>query len=344
MNETASSAREILERLVQQSGITKKLATQILHTIPDIIEEGLKKDGEVRVKGLGTFRLRWTRGKVGRNPKTGERVEIPSHNRVIFLPEKALKEYINRDNRLLSYKIIPTDGEVTVIDKTTGIVEQYQYQYQEQYHTEPEPLHEKQPENVIETDIETEPLPLPPRRKRRVHWIVPVAVGVIIILSGLFYWRNFHTSRQSVVGSRQSSVVSQQGVESNSKSEISNPKSELKTPARTTDVVQSGGQNSKLKTIPAGTRLFRLARETYGNPYLWVLIYKENQDKIPNPDMLISGRELAIPVLEGTPDHLSRNDSLAVSEGYRFAYEYFKAKDDPRVKDFFRAMKQYKPF
>jgi nucleoid DNA-binding protein len=353
MNQSASHTREIIELIVQQSGITKKLAAELLHAIPGIIEEGLKKDGEVRVKGLGTFRMRWTRGRIGRNLKTGERVEIPSHSRVIFLPEKAFKEYINRDNRLLGYKIIPpaenspSIGEMTAetrsipetITQLTEPEPEPGMHHQSRISPEPLPVAGTKHGSVIEPEIET------PSGKRRIHWIVPAVITVIIILSFVFYFRNFHTgqrsavssqqslvsSQQSAVGGQQAAVGSQQAVEPIPKSEIINPNSELKT------------KNLNLKTIPEGTRLFKLAREIYGNPYLWILIYKENQDKITDPDMVISGSELVVPVLEGTPDRLSRNDSLAVSEGYRLVYEYFKAKDDPRTKDFYMAMKRYQP-
>jgi nucleoid DNA-binding protein/nucleoid-associated protein YgaU len=360
MNKEAGSAKEIIEQMVKQSGITKKLAAAILHNITEIIEEGLKKDGEVRVKGLGTFRLRWTRGKMGRNPKTGERVEIPSHNRVVFLPEQTFKEYINRDNRLLGYKIIPSADQVPPIVETTPepeIIEQYQYQEQYQLPPEAEPFPGPEPENVAEPEIETEPET--PTRKRHIHWIIPLAASVIIILSLVFYFRNFYQvgdqrsavssqqpaviSQQSEVGSQQPAVGSQQVAEPIQKSEISNPKPELNTPARTTEVVQSGGQHSTLNTITEGNHLFKLAREIYGNPYLWVLIYKENLDKITDPDMVVSGRELIIPALEGKPDQLTKNDSLAVSEGYHLVYEFYQVKDETKARDFALAMKRYKP-
>jgi integration host factor subunit alpha len=359
MNQNISSAREIIERLVKQSGITKKLAAEILHVIPDIIEEGLKKDGEVRVKGLGTFRLRWTRGRMGRNPKTGERVEIPSHNRVVFLPGQAFKEYINRDNRLLSYKIIPTDGGATAIYKTIPEqenIEQNQYHYPPQPVTEPEPIPEPEPENTTASEIGTESET--PTRKRRIHWIIPVAISLIIILSLVFYLRNCYQgggqktevdSRQLTVDSRQltvdsshqSAVSGQQSAVGSQQSAVGGQQSAV-SGQRPVPTAQPEGTASEL-VVAEGTRLFKLAREIYGNPYLWVLIYTENQDRISDPDMLISGRELVIPALEGTPERLTRNDSMAVSEGYRLAYEYYKAKDDPRANDFFKAMNRYKP-
>jgi hypothetical protein len=96
------------------------------------------------------------------------------------------------------------------------------------------------------------------------------------------------------------------------------------------------------KISNSGQHLFQLAREQYGNPFIWVLIYRANLDKITNPDMVISGREIVIPALEGKPDKLSHNDSLAVSDGYRLVYEYYKAHGDARADDFRRGMDRYK--
>jgi nucleoid-associated protein YgaU len=249
--------------------------------------------------------------------------------------------------------------------------EQHQAQYQFQEQTQPESVPESktepehEPEPIIMPGPETEPEPEIPARKRRIHWIIPVAASVIIILSLVFYFRNFHTSRPSAVSSqqkevdsrqltvdssRQSSVVSQQSSVVSQQSAVSRQQSEVSSqqaiePTHNSELITP---NSELSTknsalISPGAHLFQLAREIYGNPYLWVLIYKENLDKIPDPDMVISGSELVIPNLEGKPDRLTRNDSVAVSEGYRLVYEYFKTKDDPRTKDFFRAMKRYTP-
>ena len=340
------SARGIIERLVKQAGIKKKLAAEILHVMPQIIEEGLLRDGEVRVKGLGTFRLKWVRPRVGRNPKTGERVEIPAHNRLVFLPEQSFKEYINRDYRLLSYKIIPGSPGREPSDEQ--LTPQPELEPEPEPQPEPDPVPDPKPEP--EPDPEPEPLPSPepspeselPARRRRIHWIIPAAISVIVILSLIFYFRNFH---QGELVSRQSSVVSQQSAVSGQQSAVITQQPEIvsQQSAEPTQNSELKTQNSELRIIPQGKHLFQLAREIYGNPYLWVLIYRENQDNITDPDMLISGKELIIPALEGTPAKLTRNDSLAVSDGYRLLYEYFGAKEDTRTDDFFKAMERYKP-
>ncbi len=341
------SAREIIERLVKQAGIKKKLAAEILHVIPQIIEEGLLRDGEVRVKGLGTFRLKWVLSRTGRNPKTGERVEIPAHNRLVFLPEQSFKEYINRDYRLLSYKIIPGSGQEPSDERP---ISQPELEPEPGPQPEPDPVPDPKPEP--EPEPEPEPLPSPepspesdlPAPRRRIHWIIPAAISVIVILSLIFYFRNFYPvgGRQSAVGSQQSADSGQQSAVSGQQSAVGGQQPKIDNRQSTIDNRQSVPPSQHIISAE-GKHLFQLAREIYGNPYLWVLIYRENQNKIPDPDMLISGIELIIPALEGTPEKLTRKDSLAVSDGYRLLYEYFGAKEDTRTDDFFKAMERYKP-
>jgi len=55
------------------------------------------------------------------------------------------------------------------------------------------------------------------------------------------------------------------------------------------------------------------------------------------------GKDLVIPVLEGTPKILSHNDSLAVSDGYRLVYEYYLDNGDTRAEEFRLVMVKYKP-
>jgi nucleoid DNA-binding protein len=52
----------------------------------------LKKEGSIRLAGLGVFRKRKLAARVGRNPATGEQIRIPARTRLRFTPAKALKE------------------------------------------------------------------------------------------------------------------------------------------------------------------------------------------------------------------------------------------------------------
>ena len=386
MSESVTT-RELIERLVRESGMKKKLATEILHAIPEVIEEGLIRDGEVRVKGLGTFRMKWTQGRTGRNPVTGEDIDIPAHHRLIFLPEQSLKDFINRENEMLGYTVIEEEevdsrqhvlnpaepDEGSLVDSRKSIVVS---QEEEEEDSRRSAVGGRQEEEDLEEEMDYHYVPEPPARRRRIHWIIPVSVIVIAILSVLFYFRNFYQPvEKSAVGSQQedNSVPSSRfqvpGEDTVPSSrfqvpgEDTVPSSKFQVPGE--DTVQSSkfkvqseekvktqnsethpavaGQDSRFKTIEQGKHLFQLAREEYGNPFLWVLIYKENQDILTGPDQAIIGKTVKIPVLEGSPHNLSRNDSTNVAEGYRLVYEYYKAKGTPEADDFYTAWQNYLP-
>ena len=315
---------EIIEQVARKAGITKKLASELLHAIPEIIAEGLQRDGEVRVRGLGTFRMKWTQTRIGRNPKTGEQVPIPPHNRLVFLPEQAFKDFINRDLVSLEYQVIPEDASVPEPEKPAveipePIIISPSW---------PEPLPEPEPYAIAGTGIDQEPGSTGSRR--RLHWIIPAAIAVIAILTVVFYFRIFREKEPVAVGSQQSAVGSQQVEESNNDSTLIIKNSELSI------------KNSTL--ITSGVHLFQVSRDVYeGNPYLWALIYKANREIITNPQNLPSGLTLIIPGLEGSPNKLSRRDSSEVSEGYRLLSEYYREKDPSLSDGFLKTSSQFRP-
>jgi hypothetical protein len=301
-------------------------------------------------------------------------VDIPPHNRLVFLPELSFKEYINRDNRLLGIKIIPSAG---LEEPEEIIIHEPPPEPEPAPAPRPEPpvLSEYQFKPVLEPQPEPEPEPVaePVQKRRRIHWIIPLVIGVVAILCVVFYFRNFYPGRQekvssqqsavssqrSEVDSQQSAVNSQQAAVSSQQSAVGSQQSAVSSQQSAVGSQQSAdsGQSSEpdtqhstlnpqhltLNTVTASRHLFQLAREVYGNPFLWVLIYKENQDKISDPDMVVSESELKIPKLEGSAKHLSKNDSLEVSEGYRLVSEFYKTKGDPRAAEFARAMEKYRP-
>ena len=69
---------DLVERLADEAKVSKKVASGLLKEMTAIIDDGLRHDGKVRISGLGIFELKWRAAKTGRNPQTGEPIEIPS--------------------------------------------------------------------------------------------------------------------------------------------------------------------------------------------------------------------------------------------------------------------------
>lgn len=62
----------------------------------DLIQNTLKKDGRVEIRGFGTFSIRKRKGRMARNPRTGEKVEVKERRVVYFRAGKGLKDRLNK--------------------------------------------------------------------------------------------------------------------------------------------------------------------------------------------------------------------------------------------------------
>ena len=88
---------ELVEHVTRISDLSKKHAEIIVNTVFDSIIEALKNNEKIELRGFGSFRIRHRHARVGRNPKTGDRVEVPAKRIPYFKPGKELKELINSD-------------------------------------------------------------------------------------------------------------------------------------------------------------------------------------------------------------------------------------------------------
>ncbi|HEC68835.1 MAG TPA: HU family DNA-binding protein [Candidatus Omnitrophica bacterium] len=73
---------------------TKKQAQEIVELILDTIKSTLKKREPVAISGFGTFKVKETKPRTGRNPKTGETIQIPAKKKLSFRVSKELKSAI----------------------------------------------------------------------------------------------------------------------------------------------------------------------------------------------------------------------------------------------------------
>ena len=76
--------------LVDQVG-SKKEAQNLLDNLLGTIRDTLKKEEDVAISGFGTFKVKRTKARIGRNPKTGEQIQIPAKKKIKFRASKDLK-------------------------------------------------------------------------------------------------------------------------------------------------------------------------------------------------------------------------------------------------------------
>ncbi len=86
---------QLIERISSNADLSKASAGRALDAMVESVTEALAADDQVALVGFGTFSVRTRKARVGRNPKTGEELQIPEAKVPAFKPGKALKEACN---------------------------------------------------------------------------------------------------------------------------------------------------------------------------------------------------------------------------------------------------------
>lgn len=95
MAKSGMTKAELVERVARDTLLTKKHAELVVNTVFDSIVESLKDGDKIELRGFGSFRIRHRGPRIGRNPKTGDKVEVPPKRIPYFKPGKDLRELLN---------------------------------------------------------------------------------------------------------------------------------------------------------------------------------------------------------------------------------------------------------
>jgi integration host factor subunit beta len=86
---------DLVEEVSKVTELTRKDSEVIVDTLFESVIKALRTGDKLEVRGFGSFRVRQRNARVGRNPKTGEKVEVPAKRVPYFKPSKELKDLIN---------------------------------------------------------------------------------------------------------------------------------------------------------------------------------------------------------------------------------------------------------
>src|SRR5579862_9486212 len=86
---------DLVEEVTRVTELPRKESEAVVETIFESIINALQGDDKIEIRGFGSFRTRQRRGRTGRNPKTGAKVEVPPKKIPFFKPSKELKDFIN---------------------------------------------------------------------------------------------------------------------------------------------------------------------------------------------------------------------------------------------------------
>ncbi len=86
---------DLIEDVARRTELSRKDSEVIVDTIFEGIVKSLRGGDKIEIRGFGSFRTRHRNSRVGRNPKTGERVDVPAKDIPYFKPSKELKDLVN---------------------------------------------------------------------------------------------------------------------------------------------------------------------------------------------------------------------------------------------------------
>ena len=91
---------ELVERVANQINLTKKQTEVVVNTVFSSITESLAEGKKGELRGVGSFRSRQRNARVGRNPKSGQKVEVPSKKVPFFKAGKELRELVDEHEKI----------------------------------------------------------------------------------------------------------------------------------------------------------------------------------------------------------------------------------------------------
>ena len=86
---------ELVAAIAEESGLSKKDAEKALKAFTSVVEKELKKGEKIQLVGFGTFEVSERAARTGKNPRTGEQIEIAAAKTPKFKAGKALKDALN---------------------------------------------------------------------------------------------------------------------------------------------------------------------------------------------------------------------------------------------------------
>jgi len=99
---------DIIEQIYEKVGFSKKESAEIVELVFDLMKDTLEKGEKIKISGFGNFVVRQKRPRIGRNPQTGEEIEISARRVLTFRPSQVLKAALN------------TEGEAAAPAPTAG--------------------------------------------------------------------------------------------------------------------------------------------------------------------------------------------------------------------------------
>lgn len=324
--------------LSERTGKDRGEVERFLRDFISVVSEGVYTDKIVKVKGLGTFKIISVEKRESIHVNTGERFLIPEHYKFSFLPDKDLREQVNKPFSIFETTEINENVDFSDMDESVEEKETEDESVEEVMpdkeiplantqpkekpepilEPEPEPLPEpeqafdpepssvSEPERGLEPEPPAEPSPIPERpeeqarRKPEEKGVLMIVAFLIIVISVFFY---LGRNNWKPAPAQEEVITEAKNTAKDTVQESAwmlHPDSVAeKTPHMEPEpYVEPASKPLGQVKIKHGDRLTVIALEYYGNKLFWVYIYQHNKAVIKDPNNVPIGTVIEIPAPE----------------------------------------------
>jgi nucleoid DNA-binding protein/LysM repeat protein len=323
------NTQDIIDALVQKHSMNKKDATAFVKEVFLLIEHALEKDGMVKLKGLGTFKIIKVDTRESVNVNTGDRFTIQGHSKIAFVPDADLRELLNKPFAHLDTVILDDLGESnnvpTVVEQSLDAAIPSDNDIQETIAIKEEPPMQIEDSDEKNKDNENNDEKGKGKNKKKVYTYLTIGAIVATLCGIILYLSVPNNDNKPEVTIHPKAPIAQTLPESLAIDTINpQPADTIKAaiPVKAqpiskqeriaedlrilnnTDPVHPDSINyiiigtKTTYSIKKGETLTKVALRFYGTKDLWPYILKHNSKKIKSPGMVTSGMVLAIPELK----------------------------------------------
>lgn len=320
--------------LAEYTGKDKNSTERFLKEFVAVVSEGVCTDKIVKVKGLGTFKIIRVEKRESIHVNTGERFLIPEHYKFSFLPDKELKELVNKPFSFFETTEIGENVDFSDLDTSDDDADEKDVEDEsiEEVMPEEQPIHiyNEEPEEKVETEPDTEPeaetlsphlmrgrIEADPIIEENQHSCDPASsagigrssskrgssskrIYLIIACITLFAIVNVtvYLNRDFFLksGNEVTRLATAPPVLLQTPDTLPQQQTVAATPEVTTPA-SSSKVIAKVKIEP-GSRLTLIALEYYGSKVFWVYLYEYNKAVIKDPNNVAIGTVIEIPAPE----------------------------------------------
>ena len=88
---------DLVNKIFEQIGGTKKESADLIEKLFDVMKNTILEGESIKISGFGNFMVRTKKPRVGRNPQTGQTIEISARRVLTFKPSQVLRDAVNKD-------------------------------------------------------------------------------------------------------------------------------------------------------------------------------------------------------------------------------------------------------